>query len=75
MNQSLLLNNDLAFNDALKAWQLTGFHQSQDIRIYISSNKLASDTSITNELLLDIEADIEDWLENNEPDENNDCWL
>lgn len=75
MNQALLLNNDLVFNDKLNAWQLTGFYQSQDIRIYIQSKHLSKDTIITAEILLDIEADIEDWLESHEPDEHNACWL
>lgn len=75
MNQALLLNSDLAFNEELDAWQLTGFYQSRGLTIFISSVKLARDIEITSDLLLDLEADIEDWLEDNEPDDNDQIWL
>ena len=75
MNQALLLNNDLTFDEQQQAWLITGFYQSQDIRFYINTNKLPISSQITSVILLDLEADIEDWLENNEPDENNHCWL
>ncbi|MGJ8694369.1 MAG: hypothetical protein ACSHW0_18015 [Thalassotalea sp.] len=75
MNQALLLNNDLTFDQTNAWWTITGFYQSQDIVVYIKEAKLARTTVITAAVIFDIEADIEDWLEVNEPDENNNIWL
>lgn len=75
MNQSILLNNDLAFVDDKGLWKMTGFYQGQYIEIYIAEGKLAKQQTITTQVLLDLEADIEDWLEANEPDEHGVIWL
>ncbi len=75
MNQALLLNNDLIFDEQQQSWQMTGFYQGQDIRIFIKINRLPKNSKITSLIVLDLEADIEDWLETNEPDESNHCWL
>lgn len=75
MNQAILLNSDLTFDESRSLWTISGFYQSQGIVIYISEAKLARNTYISSELLFDLEADIEDWLELNEPDENNEIWL
>lgn len=71
MNQSILLNDDLTYNSELTCWQLTGFYQSQTVVIYFSTARLAPDAVITDEVIFELEADIEDWLADNEPDEDN----
>lgn len=71
MNQSVLLNNDLSFKLTLNAWTITGFYQSQPIEVRIPETTLASTTEVTDGVIFDIEADIEEWLEENEPDESN----
>lgn len=75
MNQAILLNNDLSFCNDHSVWKITGFYQAQGISVYIKTTQLTQDTEITPAILLDIEADIEDWLEINEPDENNEIFL
>lgn len=75
MNQSILLNNNLRFIDSKNVWVLTGFYQSQNVVIYISVKKLAKDSVVSESVIFDIEADIEEYLENNEPDDNGDIWL
>lgn len=75
MNQSVLLNNDLKFDQESACWLLTGFYQSQTIKIYLSAKKLHADTKINDTIIFDIEADIEEWLASNEPDDSNEIWL
>ena len=71
MNQAILLNNDLTFNEQRQVWQLTGFYQSQTITIYIPLVRLAKDSDITQGIIFELEDEIENWLEDNEPDSNN----
>lgn len=75
MNQAFLLNSDLAFDEQRNLWMMTGFYQSQGITVYIQESHLSKNVLITSDILLDLEADIEDWLEINEPDEHNEIWL
>ena len=75
MNQTILLNSDLTFDKDKSCWSLSGFYQTQGIMIYIVEARLPRDTHITTNVMFDLEADIEDWLEINEPDDNNEIWL
>ena len=75
MNQALLLNSDLAFDETQRLWKITGFYQTQGIVVFIKEAKLSPNVLITSEMIFDLEADIEDWLEVHEPNENNEIWL
>ncbi|QOL26417.1 hypothetical protein LP316_03670 [Thalassotalea sp. LPB0316] len=63
MNQAILLNDDLKFNG--ESWQLTGLASGQLITITVFTEQ----SDYSDSLKFDIEMAIEDWLEDNEPDE------
>lgn len=65
MNQSILFNDDL---NLVKpgTWQLSGFYQGELLIFQI----LTSVTEINDGLKFDWEAEIEDWLDANEPDQS-----
>lgn len=65
MNQSILLNDDI--KPIENGWQQTGLYAGQLITIYIKT----SQQQLTTGFKFDIEMAIEDWLDSNEPDQNN----
>ena len=65
MNQAILFNDDLRLIEP-GVWQLSGFYQGELIEIKI----LSPVTEMNDGIRFDWEADIEDWLDNNEPEES-----
>ncbi|MFD2165831.1 hypothetical protein ACFSJY_06090 [Thalassotalea euphylliae] len=70
MNQSILFNDDLAFDQDKDAWRFTGLMAGQLITIYFHSPKLKHLASIDQCTKYDLEEVVELWLEKNEPEDN-----
>ena len=68
MNQAILLNDDLTYL-APNTWQCTGMLSGEKITIVIKSN--VTPETFDQSIKFDWEIAIEDWLEEHEPDENN----
>ena len=68
MNQSILFNDDLAFDKATNAWKMTGLMSGELLVIYYYSAKLTQTTAVDSGIRFDLEEAIEVWLENNEPE-------
>ena len=66
MNQSLLFNDDLKFDDKESAWCLTSQLSGQAIKIYFHSIQLKELAIIDNSTKFDLEEVTELWLERNE---------
>lgn len=64
MNQQMIFNDDICFDDNLQGWVFTGLLAGERINILIKSTKHAE---LNNELKFDLEETVEEWLENNEP--------
>lgn len=62
MNQAILLNDDLSYDG--KYWRLSGLLSGQRIDIVVTTKQ----SSYSDTLKFDIEMAVEDWLEDNEPD-------
>lgn len=62
MNQAILLNDDLSYDG--KYWRLSGLLSGQRIDIVVTTKQSA----YSDALKFDIEMAVEDWLEDNEPD-------
>lgn len=71
MNQAILFNDDHTYIAAKKLWRFTGLMSGNLISIYIAHPK----SSITHEDKFVWEEDVEEWLADNEPDDNNEIWL
>lgn len=71
MNQAILFNDDHTYIIDKKLWHFTGLMSGNLINIYITG----STSTITQEDKFDWEEKIEDWLEDNEPDDHNEIWL
>lgn len=65
MNQAILFNDDLSLVEP-GVWQLSGFYQGELLTFHIHSTV----TKITDDIKFDWEADIEDWLDANEPEQS-----
>jgi len=70
MNQAILFNDDLHFDERHDAWSFTGQLSGQKITIYFHSMQLKQQTSIDSCLKYDLEEITELWLEKNEPEDN-----
>jgi len=68
MNQQIIFNDDICFDDNQQGWVFTGLLSGERINILVQSNK---HTELNNELKFDLEELIEEWLEENEPPTNN----
>lgn len=64
MNQAILLNDDLSYDG--KYWRLSGLLSGQRIDIVVTTKQSA----YSDALKFDIEMAVEDWLEDNEPDDS-----
>lgn len=71
MNQQILFNDDFCYEPDARRWYFTGFLNGQRIVIYSQHDG----ASVSNEEKLDIEAEVEDYLENNEPNDDGEIWL
>lgn len=69
MNQSLIINDDYIYNKDKLCWSCSAMLSGNLISIYIVS-KVAED-ELDQSIKFDWECIIEEWLEENEPDINN----
>jgi len=60
MNQQIIFNDDICFDDSRQGWVFTGLLSGERINILVQSNK---HTELNNELKFDLEELIEEWLE------------
>ncbi len=65
MNQAILFNDDLRLIEP-GVWQLSGFYQGELLVIKV----LSPITEMTDSTRFDWEAEIEDWLDDNQPEES-----
>lgn len=68
MNQSLLFNDDIEFDQPHDAWRFTALLSGQRITIYFHSMHLKQLDKIDNCTKYDLEEIVELWLEKNEPE-------
>lgn len=68
MNQSILFNDDLAFDEKANAWKMTGLMSGELLSIYFHSPNLKHTVSIDSCTKYDLEEVTELWLEKNEPE-------
>ena len=68
MNQAILFNDDLCFNQEKNAWSMTGLRAGELITVYFHSANLKHLTSIDRCTKYDLEEITELWLEQNEPE-------
>ena len=69
MNQSVLFNDDIHFNEGYNAWSFTGFLNGERIVVIISSETLTKEAQISDDVRFDWEEAVENWLNDDEPDE------
>lgn len=69
MNQSILFNDDLAFDQSINAWTFTGLVAGELIKIIIQSSVEPYQEALPEGKKLDWEMDVEEWLEDNEPEQ------
>jgi len=68
MNQAILFNDDLAFDQQQGAWCFTALLSGQRITIYFHSVELKLLGKIDSCTKYDLEEIVELWLEKNEPE-------
>ena len=68
MNQAILFNDDLAFDNEQDAWCFTVLLSGQSVTIYFHSMQLKRLDEIDNCTKFDLEEIVELWLERNEPE-------
>lgn len=68
MNQAILFNDDLEFDQHQDAWRFSALLSGQRITIYIHSVQLKQLSRIDSCTKYDLEEIIELWLEKNEPE-------
>ena len=68
MNQAILFNDDLIFDEQQDAWRFTALLSGQLICIYFHSMQLKQLGQIDNCTKFDLEEVVELWLEKNEPE-------
>lgn len=71
MNQAILFNDDHTYVVEKQLWHFTGLLSGNQVSIFISH----SDSTISQADKFDWEEKVEEWLEENEPDDNNEIWL
>ncbi|REL33893.1 hypothetical protein [Thalassotalea euphylliae] len=70
MNQSILFNDDLAFNADKGCWQMSGMVAGQLVTIYFHSYSLSKLDEISHCTRYDLEEIAEMWFEDNELESN-----
>ncbi len=70
MNQSILFNDDLAFNKEHDAWSFSGLVSGHKVTIYFHSMELKQLNEINSCTKYDLEDITELWLEKNELEGN-----
>jgi len=69
MNQSILFNDDLTFNEKVNAWHFTGLLNGELITVQIDEKCHHRTKQVTDSIKFDWEDAVEIWLEDNEPNE------
>ncbi|MEW6984163.1 hypothetical protein AAD001_16030 [Colwelliaceae bacterium 6471] len=69
MNQSILFNDDLRFDEINDAWCFSALVNAQQIIVYFHSLQLKRLKEIDNCTKYDLEEIVELWLEKNEPED------
>jgi hypothetical protein len=64
MNQQIIFNDDIAFDNKLQKWSFSGLFAGERIKIIIEDKACHQ---LNDKLKFDLEADVEEWLEDNEP--------
>ncbi|WP_448212289.1 hypothetical protein [Colwellia sp. MEBiC06753] len=70
MNQAILFNDDLSFDQTSDCWRMSGLVAGQQIFIYFHSLSLSRLTEVDNCTKYDLEEIVELWLEDNELEGN-----
>ncbi len=68
MNQAILFNDDLIFDEKQEAWCFTALLSGQVITVYFHSMQLKQLVEIDTCTKFDLEEVVELWLEKNEPE-------
>lgn len=68
MNQAIIFNDDLSFDETNQAWCFTGQLSGQIITLYFHSFSLSRLETIDSCTKFDLEEIAELWLEKNEPE-------
>ncbi|XPF93069.1 hypothetical protein ACM9HF_13665 [Colwellia sp. RE-S-Sl-9] len=68
MNQAIIINDDYEFNHNKQHWQCTAMLSGEKVVIIINSR--VSSNELTQAIKFDWEYEIEEWLEENEPNNN-----
>jgi len=68
LNQAILFNDDLLFDEQQDAWRFTALLSGQLITVYFHSMQLKLLGQIDNCTKFDLEEVVELWLEKNEPE-------
>lgn len=66
MNQAILFNDDLVFDEQQRSWRLTALLSGQLITVYFHSMQLKLLGKIDSGTKFDLEEIVELWLEKNE---------
>ncbi len=69
MNQAILFNDDLHFDQAREAWTMTAQLSGEQVKVYFHSFELKQLTVIDTYTKFDLEEVTELWLEQNEPEQ------
>jgi len=72
MNQQILFNDDMTFDNNSQTYMFTGLLSGERVTISI---KTAHPLPLTDTLKFDLECQVEEWLEDNEPPENGEITL
>jgi len=67
MNQQIIFNDDISFDESQQGWVFTGLLSGERLTIIIKSKQ---NTILTDELKFDFEESVEEWLEEHEPPTN-----
>lgn len=70
MNQSILFNDDLAFNKKQGVWSMTAQISGERITVFFHSNELKQFSEIDTCTKYDLEEVTELWLEKHEPEQS-----
>lgn len=68
MNQAFIINDDYLFDKSKGIWCCTAMLSGNKITIYIQSN--VAEKELSQDIKFDWECVLEEWLELNEPDNN-----
>ncbi|WP_068547013.1 hypothetical protein [Thalassotalea crassostreae] len=71
MNQAILINDDFEYIKQDSCWRFTGMLNAERVTIYIKHQN----QTLTDSLKFDLEEMVEEFLEEDEPDDKNEIWL